>query len=358
MAAIEHDEQLLSALIADRKRDVSGLCGNTHWLPYAQRIESEIRGANLANFRTNYRLIKGFAIGGVPMPTEPRRHWKRAIWRRLEILPVVEQVIGEHRRLTAALYRETVKWRVELAELCFDAIQSEFPSMRIINGTANGGADDTFTRDGITMSAQWINYLARAADFYRQVPTSSVRSLIEIGPGVGLNTLAHLALNPHLTAIINCDLPAVLYLSTQFLRSVDHATVIDYLACVDRDKLDWRDGADSDGRCTIFQIPPWKLSSLSGSVDYFFNSFSFQEMEPALVDCYLDIVAPRIAGGVYVHAYDSTEMASAKVMKSLNTLSFVTQRLSSHGLRKLPFLAHYWPRYWRGDPAMCLLMQR
>ena len=211
---------LFAALAADAKHSNPMLSSNRYWMPYTARIEREWNRSGLSNFRRNHKLLKGFAEGGVPSPAEPRAVWKRAVWRALEGFPGFGKMVAEYRRLNRVLYNSVVRYRTKVAEICFDDICRSFPEFRPVKGTGNGDADDLFVRDGVEISAAWVPYLARAADFYRSVPSNEVTTLIEIGPGIGLNTLAHVALNPRLHTVVNCDLPQVLYISTQFLTRI------------------------------------------------------------------------------------------------------------------------------------------
>ncbi|MEJ2435091.1 MAG: hypothetical protein P8Y53_18765, partial [Pseudolabrys sp.] len=64
-------------------------------------------------------------------------------------------------------------------------------------------------------------YLSCVADFYTYAPAREMTAIIEIGPGLGLSSLAHMAINRALRVIVNIDIMPVRYLSTQFLKSID-----------------------------------------------------------------------------------------------------------------------------------------
>ncbi len=128
-----------------------------------------------------------------------------------------------------------------------------------------GGAEDACDWRGHTVTAFWVDRLTRAANFYAFVPAETVSSLIGIGPGLGYSTLAHRVLNPHLRTIVDVDTAPMLYISTQFLRATGEFEINDYLAVRDceRSRLDhYRD------KPLLFQLPPWVLPKIAGSVDY------------------------------------------------------------------------------------------
>ncbi|MEJ2374329.1 MAG: hypothetical protein P8Y71_02575 [Pseudolabrys sp.] len=79
-------------------------------------------------------------------------------------------------------------------------------------------------------------YLSCVADFYTYAPAREMTAIIEIGPGLGLSSLAHMAINRALRVIVNIDIMPVRYLSTQFLKSIDGIDVSDYRALRARER--------------------------------------------------------------------------------------------------------------------------
>ena len=201
----------------------------------ASASNGQLASSGLARFRTNQKLLKGFGIGGLPQPALPAAAWKRWVWRVLGGLPGVRQLLDAQRRVLAAEYAHHKTIRQLHARLAMDEIARAFPQLDPPQGLANGGADDAFLWQGHTLVPAFVMYLSRAADFYTRVQVERVTSIFEIGPGFGLSSLAHLALNPGLKIIVNVDIVPVLYLSTQFLKSISNVEVVDYRMLHDRD---------------------------------------------------------------------------------------------------------------------------
>ena len=284
-------------MLADSRRAAPLWQPTAYWQPYCARIARELARTGLKDVRVNQRLIKGFALGGAPQPTLPRAAWKRVVWRLAAGAPVVRLIVAEHRRLVAAEHARAVRGAVLHAAEVLDDLAADFPGLRPPAGLDAGGAEDAFDWRGHTVTAHWVEYLCRAADFYGAVAPERIHAILEIGPGLGLSTLAHLALNPHLKLVVNCDIPPVLYVATQFLRASPGLRVIDY--------LDWRAGArasaESGARPVLVQIAPWQLADLAEPVDAAFNAFSFQEMEQDICRAYAAIVARRTTGWLCLH---------------------------------------------------------
>ena len=268
--------------------------------------------------------------------------------------PGSTKVVAEYRRLNRVIHNRAVCYRTTVAEICFDDICKCFPNFRPIEGTGNGGADDLFVRDGVEISTEWVRYLARAADFYSHVSPADVETFIEAGPGLGLNTLAHIALNPHLRTVVNCDLPEVLYISTQFLKSIPSVSVVDYLEIREREFQPIP--SPNHTTCVIYQIPPWSLSNLSGTFDYFLNSYSFQEMESDIVESYISIVLPLLRRGAYIQNTVQGHEPGVGGMKAYVAKPFVKGCFTREGFTEKPFEPLYGSRYWSDVKNHCLLL--
>ncbi|HEX9646401.1 MAG TPA: hypothetical protein VGB88_02805, partial [Alphaproteobacteria bacterium] len=99
---LEDRPALLAAMLADSQSAGPLWRPGAYWRPYCARITRELARTGLSDVRTNQRLLKGYALGGVPAPTLPRAAWKRAVWTLAERAPVVALIVGEYRRLVAA----------------------------------------------------------------------------------------------------------------------------------------------------------------------------------------------------------------------------------------------------------------
>jgi putative sugar O-methyltransferase len=349
---VADDPELLGLMMRDAQSGGPLWTATAYWRGYSARIMDELARAGLAGMRANQGLLKGFARGGLPRPEMPAAAWKRAVWGMMRALPGVNRIIAEQQRVLAAEYAKHRDTRRQHAHMVMDEIAGAFPDLRPPVGLANGGADDAFAWRGHTLVPEFVIYLTRIADFYARVPPKEVTSTIEIGPGLGLTSLAHMTLNPNLRVIVNVDIPPVLYLSTQFLKSVESVEVIDYRALHARERI----VPEPAGNVVrIYQLAPWQFPRVDGAFDFFFNAFSFQEMEREVCRNYAAKVARLVERGVLLHSMASGHKGGAGGQKAPVTLDF----LESLFRQKFPNVARLdgiWPRRYDGDPAMTRLL--
>ena len=274
---VRDNPELLSLLMNDAAKAPGVWCPKARWLGYAQRITNEIERVGLKDFRTNYRLLKGFSEGGTPLPTLPRNLVKRVLWRTVESMPVMRAILAEERRLVSAMHRTQVNAKIVLAQLILAELERDGQMFVPPDGLAHGGAEDAFTSNGCVMTALWVDHLARAFDIYRLISAKKVETIAEVGSGLVQTTLAHQSLNPHLKWAVNIDIPPVLYIAGQYLRSIPTVEVVDYSATRDLKRI--HPQAASDGRMRVYMLAPWQTPRLEAEVDLFLNAASFQEMD-------------------------------------------------------------------------------
>lgn len=352
--AIADDPALLSMMVQGAQQSGPLWIATTYWQGYRDRILRELARSGLRGMRNNQVLLKGFAFGGLPRAELPGTAWKRAVWQTLSVLPGVSRIIAEHDRVLAAEYERHKATRRNLARVAMDEIAKAFPDLKPPSGIANDGADDAFIWRGHVLVPAYTMYLSRLADFYTRVPPKEVTSILEIGPGLGLSSLAHMTLNPHLRVIANVDIVPVLYLSTQFLRSVAGVDLVDY-----REMRDHVSTAiePSDRGVRLYQMAPWQLPKLEGQIDYFFNSFSFQEMEEEIVRNYAQEIFRLVDKGALIHSMVEGHKRGAGGQRAPVTLEFLTQVFSEKWPNARP-IDGFWPRLYGGSAGLTRLMTR
>ena len=351
---VAEDPSLLALMVEDAEQGGPLWTVTAYWRNYASRIMRELKRTGLSDLRTNQRLLKGFAIGGVPQPELPAAAWKRKAWYALQAFPGVRQMAAEYQRMLAAEYARHRDTRRQHARMVMDEIARAFPHILPPKGLANGGADDAFTWRGHTIVPAFALYLSRAADFYARVPARDISAIVEIGPGLGLNSLAHMAINPALRIIVNVDIIPVLYLSTQFLKSIGGVDVIDYRMLRERERI-IAEPAPTGVR--IYQLAPWLLPRVEGDFDFFFNAFSFQEMEPEVCRNYVTELLRLVKRGVLLHEMAAGHKRGAGGQKAPVTLNFL-ESLFSEKFPNVGRLDGFWPRFYDGHSEMTRLLTK
>lgn len=296
---VRDDPKLLSMMLDDMGRQDTVWQPQGGWRHYGERIVRELRRAGLTGFRTNQRVLKGFAAGGPYFPYPPRGAARRWLWEATQRLPGLRAVFAQQQTLLQAARDQAVAAERSFAREVLERIAAEFPALKPPNGLANGGADDAFLWRGHEISAAWVQYLCRAADLYHSLSSEPITRLLEIGPGLAFSTLAHAALNPNLRVVVNVDIPPILYVSTQFLKSFPEFEVVDYRDTRTAAAIEIDGG--SNGRVRIYQLAPWQIARISGSVDVALNAASFNEMEQGVVARYADQCGRLARRAVLLH---------------------------------------------------------
>lgn len=353
MATVKDNPLLLKTLLEDSTQETSLWRPASYWYPYSQRIHNELNKVGLENFRTNQRILKGFGHGGIMQPAKPRATWKRFIWDTVENLPLVKLIVDKYKHINRVYHRRVIQQDKKIASLALDEIAQRFPDIKIPAGTCNGGGEDGFEWRGHMVSADWVKYLSRVADFYTAVPSQNVKAIVEIGPGIGLTSLAHIALNPHLKTIVNIDIVPIIYISGQFLDSDENIKVVNYLDTKDLKEIRF----DNDEKLTIYALPPWELHKITSEVDYFFNAYSFMEMEQDICQNYADIIEKITRQGILIHSILPGHAPDAGGQKAPVTMDFLVD-LFEKQYPHAEKISGVWPAYYDGDIEEVRLMRK
>jgi putative sugar O-methyltransferase len=136
--------------------------------------------------------------------------------------------------------------------------------------------------DGARWGKPHLNYLLCLAALSRHV-TEPPRSFLELGGGFG--SLGEIVLSNDPNArYVNLDIPPLLTVSSYYLSTLFG----------DDRVLTYDDRVADSGPVEVPAsacLPNWRIRDIAGPFDVFVNSFSFQEMEPDVVEHYLDAVS-------------------------------------------------------------------
>jgi putative sugar O-methyltransferase len=136
--------------------------------------------------------------------------------------------------------------------------------------------------DGVRWGKPYLNYLLCLAALSRHVD-SPPRRFLEIGGGFGV--LGEILLQRDQEArYVNLDIPPLLTVASYYLSTLfgDRVLIPDALDVAGSGPIDVPESA-----C----LPNWRLPDVRGPFDVFVNSFSFQEMEPHVVEHYVGMVS-------------------------------------------------------------------
>jgi putative sugar O-methyltransferase len=148
--------------------------------------------------------------------------------------------------------------------------------------------------DTVRWGKPYLNYLLCLAALSRHVDEPP-RHVLEIGGGFGV--LGEILMRRDERArYVNLDIPPLLTVAAY------------YLSTLFGDRVLVPDALDATGPLDLPAsacLPNWRLPDVRGPFDVFVNSFSFQEMEPHVVDHYVGMVADL--GVTYVVSLNTRE---------------------------------------------------
>jgi putative sugar O-methyltransferase len=127
----------------------------------------------------------------------------------------------------------------------------------------------------------------------KRVDFSKIDTILELGTGYGGQIEVIRKLYPNIKFLV-CDIPPQLYVAEQYLKSVFPGEVTGYLETSTMERI------DLTKMKPITIIGTWQLPKVESSIDLFMNSASFQEMEPDIVENYLNIIKPLTKRYIYL----------------------------------------------------------
>lgn len=158
-----------------------------------------------------------------------------------------------------------------------------------------GNPENVFHVDGRAYTTSVLHYYVQYAYCCKFMDFDSISSVLEIGGGFGKQVEVMKKLHPHLCFYM-LDLPLQLYVCQQYLSTLFPDSVVSYRQTRTMKKLP----EQRDGR--IFILGNWKIAELSDlNYDLFWNSASFQEMEPSVVLNYLRYASQQVNKYVFLH---------------------------------------------------------
>jgi putative sugar O-methyltransferase len=164
-----------------------------------------------------------------------------------------------------------------------------------------GNPEDIITVDNRYYSFTHLTYCSMLADAARHMNFNDGMAICELGGGMGRNAEIIANIFPNATIIL-IDIPLQLYVTNQYLHTVFGERVISYHRAI---RLNPGNGEKfrQTIKGKIIVLPTWIMPKWSDiKVDIFWNSASFQEMEPDVVENYLEIVKKMSPKYIYINA--------------------------------------------------------
>ena len=180
-------------------------------------------------------------------------------------------------------------------------------SLECFEGSLFGNPENFFHINQKLYTISLLDYYVRYAYCCKFFDFDSINSILEIGSGSGKQIEVIKKLHPKITFYV-LDIPPQLYVCEQYLSSIFPDSVVSYRKTRDMKKIP----DESEGK--IFIIGNWKISEIENlTYELFWNTVSFQEMEPDVVLNYLKFVNQQSTKFVFLNEMlEGKEIASGK----------------------------------------------
>lgn len=158
------------------------------------------------------------------------------------------------------------------------------PNLLSFSESHVGNPIEHFNIEGKFYSRSALNYLLGLSFLKKHIDLTTCKRVMEIGGGFGtLGEILHKVLPE--AQYIDIDIPPTLCCSTHYLTQI-----------VGEDKVSSYQEINAEGFTELNKLksmailPSWMIEKVTGKIDLFVNFISFQEMEPEIVQNYLNHV--------------------------------------------------------------------
>jgi putative sugar O-methyltransferase len=162
-----------------------------------------------------------------------------------------------------------------------------------ITASLAGHPEYFFSVNGKSYTYAFLSAYWRYCFCCQYINFDDIDVIVELGMGTGKQAEVVKKLHPHITYYL-IDLPPQAYLTGQFLKAIFGDVVMDYNVYRNQPMISSKPGS-------INILCNWQMESLKiDQKTLFWNAASFGEMEPHIVDHYLNI-ASRWSNYIYLH---------------------------------------------------------
>ena len=293
---VADDPELLKKMLEDQDGCNDLYKPTNYWAFYEKTFVPELEKRGLRNFRRRRTsVLNSFGATDLKiqahMEFQPRIRGQSILTKYLNVLfnrlPFVALAVSGIDVDAVTLYFYShVKAKLDTLEMDID----KCPTSRY------GNPEDLLEVNGGFWSREHLQYCSMFADAARHISFNERSVICELGPGMGRNieVMAHLL--PDATFLV-FDIAPQLYISNAYLRAVFGSRVIPY-----RNAVSLMPGSEQ-AKGKIILLPTWKMPEWSSfKIDVFWNSASFQEMEPDVVLNYLRLVNQMRPDWIYINA--------------------------------------------------------
>jgi putative sugar O-methyltransferase len=249
------------------------------WAEASEKIFENLASEGIANFRRASLPLSFF----VPTYGQPGNCLGHSSEELIESLSNNTMLIEKQKHILSAMFTGRNQAEADYRVLLASHSPQADTSLLNFSESDVGNPVEHFDFDGKKYSRSALNYLLGLAFFNQHTPLSSIRTVVEIGGGFG--TLGEiLAKTNNNVRYMDFDIAPTLNVADYYLSNV-----------FGRDNVGGYfqqetpvDVSETTRPLNVFGA--WQIEALDEPVDLFVNFISFQEMEPEVVQNYLNHV--------------------------------------------------------------------
>ncbi len=298
----------------------------SYWDSYEKRILDTIRSIDLHQLRSGkYPILATFGFGDVVYTYHPNMPVLRKV-----ILKIIHRYVIRNRAILP--YQLAISDIQEMAYHHCELMANSTESIPIteIEVSTFGSPQDVFEMNRRKYTIQFLSYYIRYCFSNKHVSFKGDEILVELGSGSGYQIEVLKKLYPNIT-ILCFDLPAQIYLCEQYLARVFEGR--DILGTDTTRK--WSDLSDVK-KGGIHFFGNWQIPLLRDfQFDVFWNAASFGEMEPDVVENYLENVKGSSTWIYLLQARHGKEKSGRSHVKNPITLADYNRFLSGYALQEV-----------------------
>lgn len=297
---VQENAELLKKMMSDLGESDPLFRPTNYWSFYERIFLPELATYGLKNFRHRRRSVLG-SFGATDLlfssALEIDNRFKHA-WRLAELL---NTFIKNSSFISLRIEGLAVEW---VTPYYFSLVEDKFKkiNMSLENCPTSlvGNPEDIIKIKNGHWSTAHLQYCSMFADVARHVPFEPGWIICELGAGMGRNVeiMAHLF---NQATFLLFDIPPQLYVAHQYLQAVFGDRILEYEQAITLSPKGSDLPREAIGKILI--LPSWCMPKWSHvKTDIFWNSASFQEMEPDVVQNYLDMVIQMSPEWIYINA--------------------------------------------------------
>lgn len=300
---VDDDLMLLELMLSDMKKGDVCFRPTHFWQFYEHRFLPELRAQGLRDFRRRHTSVLS-SFGGTDPYLETSSLCRRFVFRLSIRWPSLGALVS--RRLLFSLTNNSRSHAHNIiVEECYRRVKSKFAQIKMnlqkCPTSYVGNPEGVLEIEGRPWTALHLEYCSLFADAARYIKFRPESIFCELGTGIGRNVQILASLFEGMTFLM-FDIPPQLYVANQYLKKIFGSRIISYQEANALDPASAECAKSIRGKIVL--QPTWRMPvwSASTKIDVFWNSASFQEMEPDVVLNYLAIVKHMVPEFIYIDA--------------------------------------------------------